>query len=760
MSWSVELLSAGVGDVVLRLLRVDIEQFRSIDDQWIPAEGLVVLFGANSAGKTSVLEAVEHVITQAGALRADPGADNDPFVMGSVWFQLPAVGAAGSEDARLYGSLLRGEHSKPGLFGGTQYPWDWLDDAARGPLADADLDEVISILADALAATGDAGSAEDRQLLARSVFDPGAVYFAADLTNVSLNVRGASLPPDARKAATRIAAKAGEDRLWKLAHDLVAEGWAHVAWAASGFFSWEEFAASFPPVIALDGDIESLSAELERAVASVHDLLWDYPLEVVSSDPELGEGETSVGEPYQIGNPSPSVRYAADRWLESRSDDGRAVPPGLFDTYNQGDWYRIRHSVLAAAEVIAKEANRRAPGFVQDQGTIGIEVLPVSVWGSGRHRVRATFTPFGDDTRDLKVVGAGTARWAAAAIRLAARRLGKGQQVVTDDNGSCAESEDERRRIVTHAYQEPLGQRAVRLEPSDAPAVYIADEPEAHLHPAALRSVTAWLSDLSRTAAMVLVATHSTALLDSPAALIHRVSVEQAGHGTLLRLMTGSLAEELSRVSGTLGITRGELLLLTRLALFVEGPQDEIILNEWFGDDLRAAGIRVFRVHGVDNLPGLVTSEIVTALGIRIATLSDDTDPSRATSLEVRTTGEGAVARLLAEAQGAQVTVHIVGLEQPDILYYLDETICRQIAPSFPGWSTAVSEWASEGRHGPWKRWVKKRYGVPITPGGIRALARECRAQGKIPAEITRKIHGLIAYASIRDPSSSQASQD
>jgi len=143
----------------LRLLRVDIEQFRSINDQWIPAEGLVVLFGANSAGKTSVLEAVEHVITQASALRADPGADDDPFVMGSVWFQLLAAGAAGSEDARLYRSLLRGEHSKPGMFGGTQYPWDWLDDAACGRLADADLDGAISILVGALASTGDADSA-------------------------------------------------------------------------------------------------------------------------------------------------------------------------------------------------------------------------------------------------------------------------------------------------------------------------------------------------------------------------------------------------------------------------------------------------------------------------------------------------------------------------------------------------------------------------------------------------------------------------
>jgi SAM-dependent methyltransferase len=230
------------------------------------------------------LEAVEHVITQAGALRADPGADDDPLVLGSVWFELPAADVTGSDDARLYGSLMRGEHSKPGLFGSTQYPWDWLDDLARERLSAADLNEAISILAGALASTGDAGDSEDCQLLARSVFEPGAVWLSADRTSVSLNVDGAALPVEARRAAARIAAQAGEDRLWKLAQDLASEGWAHVAWAASGFFDWKDFAASFPPVIVLDGDIESLSAELERRLASVHNVLWANPLKVMSSN--------------------------------------------------------------------------------------------------------------------------------------------------------------------------------------------------------------------------------------------------------------------------------------------------------------------------------------------------------------------------------------------------------------------------------------------------------------------------------------------
>ena len=382
------------------------------------------------------------------------------------------------------------------------------------------------------------------------------------------------------------------------------------------------------------------------------------------------------------------------------------------------------------------------------QGRIGIEVLPVSVWGSGTHRIRATFAEDADEKRDLKVVGAGTGRWSAAAIRLAVRRLGKGQQVVIDENGGVVNDEDERRRLVSVALRTPLAQTLVRLEPSEAPAVYIVDEPEAHLHPAALQSVSAWLGELSRTAAMVVVATHSTALLDCPTEIINRVHVQRSELGTKLQLMTGNLADELARVSDEFGLTKGELLLLTRLALFVEGQHDELILHEWFGEALRSAGIRVFPVRGVDNLHGLATSEVISALGIQIATLSDDTSVASAIAQIPRTRGERAVAKLLAEAQRAEVSVHAVGLYKPDILFYLDETICQQYAAGFLGWHTAIDEWANAGRRGPWKRWIKTKYGLPLTPAGIRDLARECHSEGKIPAEIARKIHELIAYAS------------
>jgi hypothetical protein len=190
---------------------------------------------------------------------------------------------------------------------------------------------------------------------------------------------------------------------------------------------------------------------------------------------------------------------------------------------------------------------------------------------------------------------------------------------------------------------------------------------------------------------------------------------------------------------------------MTRLALFVEGPHDQIILDEWFGDALWAAGIRVFPVHGVDNLPGLAESEIIAALGIRIATLSDGTSLSRVSSGDLRTRGEQAVSRLLAEAAKTGIQVRSVGLDEPDILYYLDETVCQRIAPAFPGWVAAQAERSnahSRGRWRDWKKWIQHRYDLPLTRDSIRQLARTCRQEDKIPAELTRKIHELTVYAS------------
>ena len=318
--------------------------------------------------------------------------------------------------------------------------------------------------------------------------------------------------------------------------------------------------------------------------------------------------------------------------------------------------------------------------------------------------------------------------------------------MVSDPSGAPVSDPATVRDIVEAARRDPLTQTAVRLEASHAPGVYIADEPEAHLHPAAIASVRDWLTQLAQTSTTVLAATHSPILLDSDSQLTRRVLVMPTGDGTQLREISGSQDCQLEAASAVLGITTGELLLMTRLAFFVEGPHDVIILQEWFGAELRSAGIRVFPLHGADNLPLLAHSEIVAALGIPIATLTDNTDVPRARDGRPATREQRAVARLLREAGQAGVPVKAVGLAEPDILYYVDEQVCREHAPAFPGWLAAYTESRHAGSSD-WKRWVMSKYGLSLTRDNIRRLAVECHERGRIPPELQGKIRSLTADA-------------
>jgi recombinational DNA repair ATPase RecF len=68
----------------------------------------VVLFGPNSAGKTSVLEAAVELLRAASSPRIDPRGAEDVFATGSIRFTLPGAGISGSPDAEMYRDLLNG----------------------------------------------------------------------------------------------------------------------------------------------------------------------------------------------------------------------------------------------------------------------------------------------------------------------------------------------------------------------------------------------------------------------------------------------------------------------------------------------------------------------------------------------------------------------------------------------------------------------------------------------------------------------------
>ena len=739
----------------MRLHVIFIKDFRSIREQRLPADGLVVLFGVNSAGKTSVLEAAVELLTAVSSSRVDPGGpeDEDVPATGAIGFTLPDAGISGSPGAGLYTALLTGEHADG-------QAWKELAPDAAGVLRGKTAGDAREWIASRLVEAGRAGLLADREILARGVLDPAAAYFGADSDDVYMYAHASRLPGDVIDAAHRIVADTDhDDVLWRIANSLATGRPALIGSVADR----TAISDAFPPVIELDGDPEALSAELRETLPVIHNRLWHshnpslHSTSFLSGAPVIDVDEDELPDELQSLGVASSVvfvapppgRYYFDDWLEQRTDSAEAEVPVNYEAYGQAAaWSRVRQSIHATAAVIAEEANRVAPSFLRDEGQIGVEVLPVSVWGPEDRRIRVTFKGRDGWHRDLRVVGAGTARWAAAAVQLACRRLAKGRQVVTDQDGAVISDRAAVRDLMATARAEPLSQAAVRLEPADAPGVYVIDEPEAHLHPAAIASVRAWLEDLAGTATAVLAATHSPMLLDTDSHLARRVLVLPRRGGTELQALTGIMDERLAGAASELGITKGDLLLMTRLVVFVEGPHDVIVLDEWFGNELRDAGIRVFPAHGGDNFqelvttrPGVVGSEIIGALGIRIAVISDRS-PNRV---------EPAVKRLLSEAERAGREVTHMSLSEEDILFYLDEQVCRNDAPDFPGWHAAQGAYRSAPRHDrkdrSWKKWVSETYRLELSPENIGRLAAGCKRQGRIPPEVIQIIKQLTALA-------------
>jgi predicted ATP-dependent endonuclease of OLD family len=237
-------------------------------------------------------------------------------------------------------------------------------------------------------------------------------------------------------------------------------------------------------------------------------------------------------------------------------------------------------------------------------------------------------------------------------------------------------------------------------------------------------------------------------ILDTDSHLTKRILVRPGDRGTELQNLTGITDERLTEAASELGITKGDLLLMTRLAVFVEGPHETIILREWFGDELRNAGIRLFRAHGSDNfpelvnlMPGTIGSEIIGALRIRMAIIADA--PSRLS----KAGREPTVKRVKREAEAQGYDIATITLSNEDFLYYLDEEICRESAPAFPGWSAARDAARKHGRDAKWKSWITEEYDLELSRCSIARLAAECKRQGRIPPELKREIKQLTDLA-------------
>jgi energy-coupling factor transporter ATP-binding protein EcfA2 len=730
----------------MRVRAIGIENFRSIENILLPLDGLVVLIGANSSGKTTVLESVRGLLTRSGTPRVDPFDPQDFPGMpeGFVVFELNGSGLGGHPDTELHRRLLAGELSieQP------SWPWSFIQEGLVGLVGGSPLTDVQDFIALSMAEMPGPGSAEDRLLVAEELLR--SRFFKSTWDETWLVAFADEMSAKAIAAAGRIDAASGdeEDPLLDAARTLCRGGMVDVAGVADGSIQSDELRLHFGGVVDVNADTSGIARQIHADLVAVHDLMWELP---IKGHKLFGRMTRSI-DTFLIRDGSGFRTF--DPWLEELDEPAEArVYNGPVDADRATSWQRLRLSLVMAAQLLAQHANDLAPTFVRDLGTIKIDLLPPSHWHQDTTRVRVSFDE-GDGRRDLGLVGAGVSRWVAASLRLAALELRQADRVVRDTDGGVVSDSAQLAEVIGESRKSPIQQTAIRLElrPPSAPIVYLVDEPEAHLHPAAVASIAEWLGVLVDRGHEVIVATHHPALLTRLAGRGNVMRVTKVDRTTELRDITASLQDGLDNAQ--LGLTAGDLLLMLRAALFVEGPHDQAVLLAMFSEMFAAAGVKLFPLHGIDHVSAIVESEVIEALGIRMAVLTDNLDTSRPRRGSPTSHEEWMVDRLRREAKASGKTVKVFGLQERDILQYLDAEVCRSNAPSFPGWDAAARQWKVAARHsstvgrGPtFKEYVSTEYGLRLDRGSVAELAALAKRADRIPAELERRVREICAWA-------------
>jgi hypothetical protein len=136
--------------------------------------------------------------------------------------------------------------------------------------------------------------------------------------------------------------------------------------------------------------------------------------------------------------------------------------------------------------------------------------------------------------------------------------------------------------------------------------ILIIEEPEAGLHPSALRRVTTQLRRLPDSGVQVIVTTHSPAVINAVSSDdIRTLRPERAEDGLWRRVVR--TPSGLDEVRETIGVLPSDILLGDRF-LIVEGPNDVAAYRAWMraiGADPDREGIRVIAAGGASGVAAL-----------------------------------------------------------------------------------------------------------------------------------------------------------
>jgi energy-coupling factor transporter ATP-binding protein EcfA2 len=590
----------------------------------IDASKINVIFGANGAGKSNLLEsiylqfppdrAIEEMVSEIR-----PGGTRTDAHIGSLTIQLDRWTEDEAERQALWNLL-----TDPGMAG----CFEWLVPVPLPPaleeafitypspcLETSRLDALIAAWADALADADETAAFEDRRLLAESLLEQGTV---ADIGgDEHLHFVPRQLSEEARAAAARIAQAPPEHNL-------------DVLFTAATRITADPYSASPIGFLGPPGD-----HVLARDVRELPDLFGRVIYIEASNDRLLAQLQLALAS------------------LPNSLDLGVAV-------------------------------NRLAPGFVRERGEIDMRTTDCVSEVVFRERDGSVWA-LGD-------LGAGMRRWIAVAALDAARRA---------------------------KYPESM-------------TLYLIDEPEAHLHLSAVRSVCDWLAERAQEGgAGAVVATHALELLDLPTSLAEYGLVTRVdGYVSKVTWITETLIESLRQEAQNLGIGRSDWLRVARGVLIVEGAQDEQVIRHYFKDELSRQRIIVLKLYGVDEALALVELEYLSMLGVPLVMLWDSGEKEDKIKQQLRTLGS---------------RVQHVTHGRPDIVCLLPRDAVSEVAGRpFPGWRRLETKWKRTNTRKNFKLLVQDELQMPVDGHFIHQVLSHTDPR-RPPADLVRAMNEVLA---------------
>ena len=422
----------------------------------------------------------------------------------------------------------------------------------------------------------------------------------------------------------------------------------------------------------------------------------------------------------------PLILLTAEQALRFVAPEPGTPKPGTPESW------QINESLQEFFNQFADLATRFLPDFLD--GSIQANIHLPTGWNDRfrmtlRYRDRES-----EKSHPVGSLGRGSARWVAAAIQIALRLIVRGR------HSDSAE---------------------VFREKNFSGYLLLLDEPEAHLHPLAVKSIIRWCHLMVATGFNIVVASHHEEFLRHSGADVAHVHISRSGNPpeTHARTLLASATPLLQDVARDLGMHPATVLSLIRGILFVEGPLDQAVLDEYASTALEAAGVAIVPIHGTRNWEGLIDGELTPRLGIKVGILTDDTDPATMAhrSNKKRSREETWVTRLQKSYadQGFPPPTSF-GIPEKDLLFALPAEGIRNCYPerasNFPGWLQMLEECRTAFGLGPsdsppWKTYAEQQYGLPLsTAEGVRSLVHTLDLAGVEFPTIRRVIDQVVAW--------------